>query len=182
MVFNRKLKVLFNKVPNIYDSSRKGYPLNIYKDILRTSKISKRDDILDVGCGSGLSSSQFIKNNYKVSGIDISENLICVAKEHFPKTKFMVASFEDYDFKNKKFRLIISGQAFHWLNQGIAYDKSHKLLRDDGIMALFSKFNDHSQSKFLFNLRELFITNCKYYPLDLDVDSYMKDYIGEIEE
>ena len=48
--------------------------------------------IVDLGCGSGLSTLEFIKAGYRVLGIDISEAMIALAKNRAPGAEFQVAS------------------------------------------------------------------------------------------
>ena len=115
MVFDRKLGTLFDKVPSIYHSSRKGYPAQVFFDIIKFSKINKKSYILDIGCGSGLSTLPFAKKGYDITGIDISKEMIEMAKNNahgYKNLKYIASSFETYNFKSNRFDLIISGQAF----------------------------------------------------------------------
>lgn len=52
------------------------------------SLMSKGDLILDAGCGSGMKSKLLIDNCLKVIGIDISENMIEIARKDVPAAKF----------------------------------------------------------------------------------------------
>ena len=58
-------------------------------EILQENNI-KEGLIVDLGCGSGLSAQEFIKANYQVLGIDISQSLIDLAKNRVPKAEFRV--------------------------------------------------------------------------------------------
>ena len=48
--------------------------------------------IVDLGCGSGLSTLEFIKAGYRVRGIDISEAMIALARNRAPSAEFQMAS------------------------------------------------------------------------------------------
>ena len=48
--------------------------------------------IVDLGCGSGLSAQEFIKANYQVLGIDISQAMIEIARTRVPEAEFRVES------------------------------------------------------------------------------------------
>ncbi len=184
MVFNRKLKVLFNKAPSIYDSSRKGYSNKIFSDIIKESKINKKSRILDIGCGSGLSTIPLGKIGYKITGIDTSKNLIDLAKENSKQYKninYTLGSFENSKLRKDQFNLLISGQAFHWLDKKTKYKKCFNILKKDGFLAIFGKFNDYNKSSFLFRIRKLFIRSCKYYPLDTNYTEYFSHYKKELE-
>ena len=65
-------------------------------EILQENNI-KSGLIVDLGCGSGLSAQEFIKANYRVLGIDISESMIKIARSRVPEAEFRVESL----FKTK---------------------------------------------------------------------------------
>jgi|SRR3989344_5479509 len=52
--------------------------------------IKPRGLVLDVGCGGGTKSKYLISRGLKVVGIDISENMINIAKTEVPEGKFIV--------------------------------------------------------------------------------------------
>ena len=58
--------------------------------------------VLDVGCGAGVKSKYLIKKGLKVVGIDLSEEMIEIAKKEVPDGKFLVADItESLDFDKK---------------------------------------------------------------------------------
>lgn len=99
-------------------------------------------DILDLGCGYGENCLQFCKMGAKsVTGIDISEKMLDVA-ENQHKTdniQYITMSMEDISTLDKKFDLIISSLAIHYIKN---FDKLvrdvHSLLNDGGIF-IFSQ-------------------------------------------
>lgn len=63
------------------------------------------DSLLDVGCGSGISTAFW---KCKATGIDPSKNLIALAKKKYPDCSFIVAPAEHLPFKDKEFEFITS--------------------------------------------------------------------------
>jgi SAM-dependent methyltransferase len=59
--------------------------------------------ILDVGCGSGVKSEYLIAHGFKVTGIDISKNLLAIAKREVPEGKFSLCSMYDLDSMEETF-------------------------------------------------------------------------------
>ena len=76
--------------------------------------------LLDVGCGSGISTAFFkVKEKF---GIDPSSELIKIAINNYPTIKFLVEPAEKISFKNNQFDVVISLTAiqnFNDLNKGL---------------------------------------------------------------
>ncbi|MEK6887223.1 MAG: class I SAM-dependent methyltransferase [Nanoarchaeota archaeon] len=80
--------------------------------IKKEIKIDKETKLLDVGCGSGIS-SQF---ECDVTGVDPSEELIKLAEKRVPSAQFMVENAEQLPFEDKSFDVIISLTAIQNFN------------------------------------------------------------------
>jgi len=59
--------------------------------------------VLDVGCGSGVKSEYLIAHGFKVTGIDISDKLLEIAKREIPEAEFKVLSMTDLDSMSETF-------------------------------------------------------------------------------
>jgi SAM-dependent methyltransferase len=68
--------------------------------------LQKGDSILDIGCGAGAYLAAFTAN-YKAVGIDLSEDMISVAKQHLPDAEWILSDFMNYKF-DRKFKFIYS--------------------------------------------------------------------------
>ncbi|MDO8590658.1 MAG: class I SAM-dependent methyltransferase [bacterium] len=67
----------------------------ILPNVLRLLDIKKGEKVLDLGCGQGFFSRQFQEVGAVVTGIDLSKNLIDLAKKHSPKEISFVVSSAD---------------------------------------------------------------------------------------
>ncbi len=75
--------------------------------------------ILDLGCGTGAVSMQAMKSfpNAQITCLDLSESMIATAKAklaRFPKTNYIVADFETWDFLGR-YDAVVSSLALHHL-------------------------------------------------------------------
>ncbi|MEA3430243.1 MAG: class I SAM-dependent methyltransferase [Nanoarchaeota archaeon] len=72
------------------------------------SRLDNNSKILDFGCGIGLPHDKyFVKNKIRLTGIDISEKHIELAKKNVKDAKYMVGDFFSKEIKGK-FNAIIS--------------------------------------------------------------------------
>jgi SAM-dependent methyltransferase len=165
MVFDRRLKGSFNGIGSLYDSARASYPEKLINDILTIASISD-GKVLDVGCGTGKATILFAQRNFQVLGVDIGEELIALARENtsqFSNASYQVSSFEEANLKQQSFDLIVSAQAWHWLDPKVAYEKAHDLLKNNGHIALFWKIQEYDKLNFLQDLKKLYVKHCPRY-------------------
>ncbi len=81
--------------------------------------IQKSDKVLDLGCGNGRL-QQFLSTNLTPSGcyfgLDISEKLLSIARQNFPKDHFFRSDFvSKLPFGGEHFDVTVSIAAFHHL-------------------------------------------------------------------
>jgi len=92
------------------------YPDSEYKRILEELKIfneKKNSLLLDIGCGSGAFSEK-LGSVFKVVGIDISEEMIGVAKQNTHKNiEYIVADTEKLPFENDSFDIVFVAGTLH---------------------------------------------------------------------
>ncbi len=74
--------------------------------------LKNKENILDLGCGNGEFTNQLSKIA-TVTGIDISEEMIKIAKTSFPHINFLSASIYDLPLKNKSFDSTICLNTIH---------------------------------------------------------------------
>ncbi|MDE1988217.1 MAG: class I SAM-dependent methyltransferase [Patescibacteria group bacterium] len=75
----------------------------ILPNILRLMDIKKKESILDLACGAGFFAREFLKKSGEIKGVDISRELIEIAKKNSPKEIEYFASPADdlVSVKNK---------------------------------------------------------------------------------
>ena len=106
---------VFGNYSNYYDLlyKDKDYPaeINFIDSLLKQYGIGDVKTILDVGCGTGGHAFLLSEKGYTVTGVDISENMLSIAKEKAKKIKADVNFFQadvcDFNL-NMKFDVIIS--------------------------------------------------------------------------
>jgi SAM-dependent methyltransferase len=120
------------------ESMEKGHG-PVGKQAIQLMRLSPDARVLDVGCGSGwatrLLSGYAI--NGQVTGIDISDEMIRVARESstaFPNADFEVASAEQLPFGDNEFTHAFSMESlYYYANIPQALAEIHRVLRTGGL-------------------------------------------------
>ncbi|MBE5821324.1 MAG: class I SAM-dependent methyltransferase [Clostridiales bacterium] len=130
----------FDKYAKNYDNARPKYPEIMYEDIIKFCKLSAKDEILEIGSGSGLATKEFAKIGSKIISVEPGDNLVEVAKynlSEYTNIEYICDTFENCNFSEKQFDSIISATAFHWLDKETKYMNTAKCLKDNGFLILF---------------------------------------------
>ena len=76
--------------------------------------IKKTDYILDLGCATGILEQHLIKDGYKnIVGVDISKEMISIARKKIDNVNFYVADGEELPFKDASFDVVICSSVLH---------------------------------------------------------------------
>ncbi len=92
-------------------------------------------DVLDVGCGTGISARLFQAAGCRVLGVDPDPRMAELARQG--GTAAEVARFEDWDPAGRTFDAVIAAQAWHWVDPAAGAAKAAAVLRPGGRMAVF---------------------------------------------
>ncbi len=133
------LKNTFSKVIKDYDSARPGYPQELYDTVIEFAGIGKGADVLEVGAGTGQATDLFLQGEFRFNLLEVSEEQVSFLKQKYgnkPKVTVKKDYFEEYDAE-KKYDLIYSATAFHWVDSWIGYPKAWKMLKPGGTLAVF---------------------------------------------
>lgn len=134
------LKYTFNEDAENYDRYRPTYPTELFRDTLNYAELSKNDQAVEIGIGTGQSTFPFLKYGLKVLAIEIGANLADYVKtkyQCYSEFKVLNEDFLESSILNKSIQLVYSSTAFHWLDQEKAFKKVHGILSEGGTLALF---------------------------------------------
>lgn len=86
---------------------------NKYLDLFNQfcSRLPKNAAVLDLGCGPGIPiTKELVNRGFRVTGVDISDTMIELARKNVPNAKYLRVSMTDIEFNNE-FDGVISGHA-----------------------------------------------------------------------
>ena len=130
----------FDKVAELYDALRPGYPGALFADLAATAGLTGRDRILEIGCGSGQATEGLADLAGPVLALDPGPELIRLARRRLadhPDVSFEVSSFEAFAPEPRAFRLAAAAQAWHWIDPDLAFPRAAQALAPGGWIAIF---------------------------------------------
>ena len=135
----KKAVKTYDKIAGIYskysEEKLMQYQLVKFENFLKGKKI------LDAGCGSGRDSKYFYDDGYDVTGVDLSEELLKIAKKN-SKAKFKVMDFTDLKFKDKTFHGVWCMSSLSDLPQKEsikALKEFYRVLKENGFLYLAAR-------------------------------------------
>jgi SAM-dependent methyltransferase len=101
--------------------------------------------VLEVGCGAGVDLARFAKGGAEVTGVDLTESAIALARENFAQQqlqgRFEVADGERLPFADHQFDLVFAhGVVQYTANPKRLVEECHRVLKPGG-EAIFQVYN-----------------------------------------
>ena len=140
VTIDRTARITFDRVAELYDEVRPGYPEELVEDVLALSGIPPDGRILEVGCGPGTATVAFARRGYHMDCVELGPRLAALAFENcraYPKVRVHNSSFEEWPLEAGAYDLVISAEAFHWIPPEVAYPRAARALNEAGSLALF---------------------------------------------
>ena len=137
---NRKTeesRMAYNKISFEYETSREGqytrFHINELSDMV---ELSEGDVVLDVACGTGTLLRELSKKaKIQANGIDVSENMIHVAKMRYPNMNFAIKPCCPLEWQDESIDVITVCCAFHHFEdpQGFVNECKRVLKRNGAV-------------------------------------------------
>lgn len=135
----------YNNCANTYSENRDLFSNNEYLEDLE-KRLTPTSNILDLGCGSGIPIDKyFLDKGHRITGIDISEEQIKLARENLPSGSFFVGDMSAIDYPPNSFDAVVSFYAiFHIPREEhlALFAKLFALLKDGGYLLVTMGFSD----------------------------------------
>jgi SAM-dependent methyltransferase len=138
-VERERLRETFEEVPELYDRARPVYPEEVFDDIVDLARLRHSARLLEIGCGTGLATRGFAERGHFVVCVELGAGLAAVARrklERFPNVEVVDANFDTWEPGDGGFDAVVAFTAFHWVDPTLRYEKSARLVRPRGALAV----------------------------------------------
>jgi SAM-dependent methyltransferase len=153
----------FGLVAELYDRARPGYPAALVEDVIalaagsaqcgaqvvragsedpRAERSAPR--ALEVGAGTGKATVLFAARGVHVDALEPSAAMAAIARRNAARlpprsgrVRVIEREFESFCDGGRRYDLLYSAQAWHWVRPGERYPRARAALRPGGVLAVF---------------------------------------------
>jgi len=126
----------FGKTSLDYSKYRDIYPNSMYEKLIELGIGQKKQNILDLGTGTGVLPRAMYKYGATFTGIDISEEQIkyanILSEREKMKIKYKICSVEDTGLNSNEYDVISAVQCFQYFDRVKLISELKRLLKKDG--------------------------------------------------
>jgi SAM-dependent methyltransferase len=109
----------------------------VYKKVINKSILSANARVLDIGCGSGLFIKMVNAKGAGITGIDVSDALLKIARERNPSATLLNQDMEYLPFQEKSFDLVTGFNSFQYARDIMkVLSEIKRVMKDDGKLVI----------------------------------------------
>lgn len=122
-----------------YERGRVPYAAALIRRVADVVGLTARHRVLDLGCGPGPLARQFAPLVHEVVAMDPTPEMLGAARllaEGIPNIRFIAGSSYDLDPGLGRFRLVVMGRSFHWMDRVDTLQRLDRMIEPGGAVAL----------------------------------------------
>ncbi|MCK6439166.1 MAG: class I SAM-dependent methyltransferase [Planctomycetes bacterium] len=170
-------KQRFSKEAEIYHKYRPSYPGELIDWVIAIAALRGHERVVDVACGTGISSRAFASRGFEVIGIDPSEAMLERARS-MGGARYVVGEAARTELPQSCCRLITVAQAFHWFALEDALPEFRRILEPRGWCAAF--WNIRGRQPMMDEFDALLLKHSSEYPEYRGRVDAIRKTLGEI--
>ena len=124
---------------NIYDNARPKCPEKVI-DIILKYLGHNPSVVVDIGCGTGLSTFIWSGISKEVIGIDPSTDMLNIAIQKsagYGNVRFISGFSDKTGLEDSSVDVVTCSQSFHWMNPKTTINEASRILKDKGVFAVY---------------------------------------------
>ena len=137
---NDRRRLVFGDAPELYHRYRPTYPEALIDDLVALAGLDGSRPVLEVGAGTGKATALFAARGIPVLAVEPSAGMSAVLRSTVAAggvAGVENAEFEGWDPAGRRFPLVYSAQAWHWVRPEVGYAKATSVLEPGGWLAVF---------------------------------------------
>lgn len=125
----------FTGFADLYENARPSvpeYPVRILRAYLGKTP----DTVVDLGCGTGLSTAVWQSAAHNVVGIEPSGDMLASAqRKNLDHVRFIQAFSDDTTLPDRSADIAVCSQSFHWMEPTATLREANRILKPGGVFA-----------------------------------------------
>jgi SAM-dependent methyltransferase len=137
----------FTGLAGIYNRCRPDYPSAALDYVLEHCGLGPGSQLVDVGCGTGISSRQFAARGLRVLGIEPNADMRRQAEaepEQRTSIEYLEGRAEATGLPQASADAVLAAQAFHWFAAAAALREFRRILKPGGWVVILGNERDES--------------------------------------
>ena len=144
---NKHIEEFFSAIAPKWDSFE-DHDKAYLESLFDSFSIQKEDKVLDLACGTGVMEEYLLKRVNKVDAIDISPEMIEIAKKKYPLDKVNYQAIDFFDYDKEGYDIVLVFNAYpHFVNKERFALQLHKVLKKGGRFIILHDLSRHRLSE-----------------------------------
>ena len=146
----------FGGVAELYDRRRPGDPARLFDDLLALAPGARR--ALEAGCGTGRATVELARRGLEVVAVEPDPAMAALARRACAGLPVTVGAgrFEDWDGPAEGFDVVVSAQAWHWVEHQAGMAVARRALAPGGLLAVWWNRNGRWEGELREALDEVY--------------------------
>jgi SAM-dependent methyltransferase len=139
----------FTGLAGLYSQYRPSYPASAIDFVISRCGLSDKSILVDVGCGTGISTRLFAARGIRVIGIEPNADMRRQAETEplpsgAPRPNYQEGRAEATGLRDASADAVVAAQAFHWFDPEATLGEFHRILKPHGWAVLLWNQRDES--------------------------------------
>ena len=128
---------VFGEAADLYERRRPGYPAALYDDLL--ALVDRGERALEAGAGTGKATAELARRGLEVLALEPDRAMAALARRAVEGLSVRVEElpFEEWRGEAGTFDLVVSAQAWHWIDRDRGAVVARRALRPGGLLAVW---------------------------------------------
>jgi SAM-dependent methyltransferase len=119
----------FSAAADDYAKYRPDYPDDVVHACADYASLKRGAHVVDIGCGTGISSRLFARNGYRVTGVEPNEPMLAKARQSAGGPEYVQGDAARTGLLDASADLITCAQALHWLDMDSCAPEWRRILK-----------------------------------------------------